>query len=149
MSVVFFFKHKTAYEMRISDWSSDVCSSDLLGIDRIGIVYRERTQIGIKAVLGLLRHREGAGQGELDRLGRMAAHELRILSLDRWDAADRTRNVRHRAGVSSAVYLAAVLTSVAPLQRLGQHVRIAFATSLAIAQEAHSHPFLSRDPPHC
>src|SRR3546814_6210296 len=26
----FFFKHKTAYEMRISDWSSDVCSSDLL-----------------------------------------------------------------------------------------------------------------------
>src|SRR3546814_3262935 len=29
MVVVFFFKQKTAYEMRISDWSSDVCSSDL------------------------------------------------------------------------------------------------------------------------
>src|SRR3546814_2287716 len=29
-SCVFFFKQKTAYEMRISDWSSDVCSSDLL-----------------------------------------------------------------------------------------------------------------------
>src|SRR3546814_9577792 len=28
---VFFFKQKTAYEMRISDWSSDVCSSDLRG----------------------------------------------------------------------------------------------------------------------
>src|SRR3546814_4950127 len=28
-SVYFFFKQKTAYEMRISDWSSDVCSSDL------------------------------------------------------------------------------------------------------------------------
>src|SRR3546814_9453468 len=27
--VVFFFKQKTAYDMRISDWSSDVCSSDL------------------------------------------------------------------------------------------------------------------------
>src|SRR3546814_3741424 len=27
---LFFFKQKTAYEMRISDWSSDVCSSDLL-----------------------------------------------------------------------------------------------------------------------
>src|SRR3546814_1326496 len=27
--LVFFFKQKTAYEMRISDWSSDVCSSDL------------------------------------------------------------------------------------------------------------------------
>src|SRR3546814_10119734 len=30
-SFVFFFKQKTAYEMRISDWSSDVCSSDLRG----------------------------------------------------------------------------------------------------------------------
>src|SRR3546814_4947689 len=29
VEVVFFFKQKTAYEMRISDWSSDVCSSDL------------------------------------------------------------------------------------------------------------------------
>src|SRR3546814_4139840 len=30
----FFFKQKTAYEMRISDWSSDVCSSDLLADER-------------------------------------------------------------------------------------------------------------------
>src|SRR3546814_10965439 len=30
----FFFKQKTAYEMRISDWSSDVCSSDLLWLTR-------------------------------------------------------------------------------------------------------------------
>src|SRR3546814_6195903 len=29
LSFFFFFKQKTAYEMRISDWSSDVCSSDL------------------------------------------------------------------------------------------------------------------------
>src|SRR3546814_9594779 len=31
----FFFKQKTAYEMRISDWSSDVCSSDLLDQHRV------------------------------------------------------------------------------------------------------------------
>src|SRR3546814_2276197 len=31
VSLFFFFKQKTAYEMRISDWSSDVCSSDLGG----------------------------------------------------------------------------------------------------------------------
>src|SRR3546814_994813 len=30
VGLCFFFKQKTAYEMRISDWSSDVCSSDLL-----------------------------------------------------------------------------------------------------------------------
>src|SRR3546814_2916719 len=36
--VFFFFKQKTAYEMRISDWSSDVCSSDLKAIStRSGI----------------------------------------------------------------------------------------------------------------
>src|SRR3546814_6943973 len=35
----FFFKHKTAYEMRISDWSSDVCSSDL--IDRLDADMRD------------------------------------------------------------------------------------------------------------
>src|SRR3546814_1639175 len=32
INVFFFFKQKTAYEMRISDWSSDVCSSDLAEI---------------------------------------------------------------------------------------------------------------------
>src|SRR3546814_6794471 len=32
-SCVFFCKQKTAYEMRISDWSSDVCSSDLRSVD--------------------------------------------------------------------------------------------------------------------
>src|SRR3546814_11544621 len=34
----FFFKQKTAYEMRISDWSSDVCSSDLIVIDHFLVV---------------------------------------------------------------------------------------------------------------
>src|SRR3546814_6141703 len=37
----FFFKQKTAYELRISDWSSDVCSSDLFGeqnMDTEGLV---------------------------------------------------------------------------------------------------------------
>src|SRR3546814_21019470 len=40
----FFFKQKTAYEMRISDWSSDVCSSDLLcgGGDRLHNAFGHR-----------------------------------------------------------------------------------------------------------
>src|SRR3546814_2534798 len=37
----FFFKQKTAYEMRISDWSSDVCSSDLLWVEHRG----DRTEL--------------------------------------------------------------------------------------------------------
>src|SRR3546814_14993778 len=35
----FFFKQKTAYEMRISDWSSDVCSSDLKEINGLPALY--------------------------------------------------------------------------------------------------------------
>src|SRR3546814_5771911 len=38
----FFFKQKTAYEMRISDWSSDVCSSDLFPDPASWLVDRER-----------------------------------------------------------------------------------------------------------
>src|SRR3546814_7317927 len=38
-SVFFFFNQKTAYEMRISDWSSDVCSSDLLAQNNDNPVY--------------------------------------------------------------------------------------------------------------
>src|SRR3546814_2867579 len=43
----FFFKQKTAYEMRISDWSSDVCSSDLIVVAAhagIGLVRRAAGQ---------------------------------------------------------------------------------------------------------
>src|SRR3546814_1225586 len=39
--LVFFFKQKTAYEMRISDWSSDVCSSDL----RVDLMVRTVDQL--------------------------------------------------------------------------------------------------------
>src|SRR3546814_3165628 len=39
LTLVFFFKQKTAYEMRISDWSSDVCSSDLLVLNPRGERY--------------------------------------------------------------------------------------------------------------
>src|SRR3546814_8064877 len=37
--IIFFFKQKTAYEMRISDWSSDVCSSDLMKINVFLLVF--------------------------------------------------------------------------------------------------------------
>src|SRR3546814_4102673 len=50
--ICFFFKQKTAYEMRISDWSSDVCSSDLpfFGTGTTGAVARRlgRHWIGIE-----------------------------------------------------------------------------------------------------
>src|SRR3546814_3351808 len=43
LSFFFFFKQKTAYEMRISDWSSDVCSSDLTRTERIAPMLKTLT----------------------------------------------------------------------------------------------------------
>src|SRR3546814_969455 len=40
--VFFFFKQKTAYEVRISDWSSDVCSSDLSGSEQPVPIFHPR-----------------------------------------------------------------------------------------------------------
>src|SRR3546814_3019931 len=56
LSIFFFFKQKTAYEMRISDWSSDVCSSDLVAL----AVPRRIGEGGIAARLALDRLEFGA-----------------------------------------------------------------------------------------
>src|SRR3546814_2161721 len=49
--IFFFFKQKTAYEMRISDWSSDVCSSDLIAaaeaLDREDMCFPSYRQGGL------------------------------------------------------------------------------------------------------
>src|SRR3546814_5976377 len=63
--VVFFFKQKTAYEMRISDWSSDVCSSDLKAFARH--VYPGR-DTGVPEVVELPVI-EGATQADIGRPG--------------------------------------------------------------------------------
>src|SRR3546814_6469301 len=64
---VFFFKQKTAYEMRISDWSSDVCSSDLPG-EHHGEGQQANHQAELDGVVApKVRHRRypgGQGQGQ-------------------------------------------------------------------------------------
>src|SRR3546814_7895759 len=79
--VVFFFKQKTAYEMRISDWSSDVCSSDLLHHDLEAI-----GSYGL-IIAGVVPRREGIltpavggdDVGELARLQSLGALEHQML----------------------------------------------------------------------
>src|SRR3546814_2945324 len=80
----FFFKQKTAYEMRISDWSSDVCSSDL----------RDRP-----ASAGRLRPRD---QGHEPRPARRAG---RVLQLDGPRHRGRSEERRVGKGVSVRVDL--------------------------------------------
>src|SRR3546814_20868464 len=63
----FFCKHNTAYEMRISDWSSDVCSSDLVEACRLpkpGAVAQYRSLTAQRSLGGPLRIRRPGDAGE-------------------------------------------------------------------------------------
>src|SRR3546814_3901539 len=80
----FFFKQKTAYEMRISDWSSDVCSSDLVAenVDAHGFAATADGDL-----LAAQRCRRGAGELH----GALRDHELRVERL-------RLRSEERRVG---------------------------------------------------
>src|SRR3546814_10481731 len=66
MCLVFFFKQKTAYEMRISDWSSDVCSSDLLRCP--GIFHETHGQeLAVRHLAAFPMVDQPAGGGRADR----------------------------------------------------------------------------------
>src|SRR3546814_12308515 len=51
LALVFFFKQKTAYEMRMSDWSSDVCSSDLFATYAKHAGHFQKEGAGYQAIL--------------------------------------------------------------------------------------------------
>src|SRR3546814_12137114 len=63
----FFFKQKTAYEMRISDWSSDVCSSDLVG-DEIAVHFWRFRALGTEHIRGYVFK-----DGQMSRIATVAA----------------------------------------------------------------------------
>src|SRR3546814_7666539 len=66
LNYVFFFKQKTAYEMRISDWSSDVCSSDL-ALDSPVISQLRAQRARVSAEAAALSKRYGPGHPDLQR----------------------------------------------------------------------------------
>src|SRR3546814_9130102 len=83
--IFFFFKQKTAYEMRISDWSSDVCSSDLKRIAQVQPADPAALEVSAKkrapripfgwvVERGLL----GAGDVLTDARGRYRSEERRV-----------------------------------------------------------------------
>src|SRR3546814_11610125 len=91
----FFFKQKTAYEMRISDWSSDVCSSDL------DTLLHPRAAAGGEDDIGAFVGDRGfyAGDERLaDREPHRSAHEREILDADDRLAALDRRSEERRVG---------------------------------------------------
>src|SRR3546814_528086 len=96
---IFFFKQKTAYELRISDWSSDVCSSDLRAI--IGVYVNVNLQSDFLSPWGEriedLVHQDLVGLGEgpdvaaLTAATRQQAAKFRCLSPKRRGNASSRR----------------------------------------------------------
>src|SRR3546814_4158000 len=72
--VVFFFKQKTAYEMRISDWSSDVCSSDLI------VMTLERLDRHARGDLAVQRHLDDVVRRDRPHRGRALAQRHDIFA---------------------------------------------------------------------
>ena len=57
----FFFKQKTAYELYQCDWSSDVCSSDLLEPDQVVAMPRQKDRAAMRRVLERVAQRDRHG----------------------------------------------------------------------------------------
>src|SRR3546814_2938698 len=72
----FFFKQKTAYEMRISDWSSDVCSSDLAAIGTAPPLQRpppsRGRRLGLQQSLGRIERIDRRAHARFGFLARQA-----------------------------------------------------------------------------
>src|SRR3546814_1385710 len=109
--VFFFFKQKTAYEMRISDWSSDVCSSDL------GISHRSQPD-----------QRDHRADGDpRARHGRVRAHDRQLQG-----RAGRERGYAPPAGRTGEGALMLGTTFVHALRSIRRHLLRSFLTILGI-----------------
>src|SRR3546814_9316185 len=95
---VFFFKQKTAYEMRISDWSSDVCSSDLAA-DGAGLHKAERT---------LWREpsdRQGSGGAAVGHRATLRRPAARFRTVHPWRRFDRPGFSQRLCGGRQGVWI--------------------------------------------
>src|SRR3546814_479390 len=108
-----FFKQKTAYEMRISDWSSDVCSSDLQSkckgaIDKNLSEFRSRRRLCVQMQwLRIMSHRREEkivcfGDGATDGMGDGVANSPLVEISAAHDAASRTTRARSIPSVTCA-----------------------------------------------
>src|SRR3546814_2333242 len=87
---IFFFKQKTAYEMRISDWSSDVCSSDLVAQEQED--HQDRQQAADHRVELHVGDRMADEGGLVVDRGQL--HVRRYLRLDLFQALGRSEERR-------------------------------------------------------
>src|SRR3546814_2721133 len=93
----FFFKQKTAYEMRISDWSSDVCSSDLVRWHRKlerHAAFRVGRRVDVRAADRVPDLRAGGGSGLVHIISFARRERLHRYQPIRASASSRTWDIR-------------------------------------------------------
>ena len=113
-----------------------------LVIDGRSVGHRQRRSVAVEVVLGLLRHRERAGHGDLDRVSRVRPQEADGLHLDRATANDRTAHTRHRHRRPRAVHRLARMLVVDTFERVGEMVRVALAPRLSVGDDVEPRPLL-------
>src|SRR3546814_15809178 len=101
---IFFFKQKTAYELRISDWSSDVCSSDLpVQYDRQIVIFeaaqRAKGKIGDHAEIAVRQFADIGERAAADARIDASANESSTEDVE----FDRQRHVEHAGDQKSVV----------------------------------------------
>src|SRR3546814_14485403 len=120
-------KQKTAYEMRISDWSSDVCSSDLLDLDldQVAVLHADR-----RVALGADAARRAGG----DHIARLQRDEGGHIGDDLADVEGHQLGVRrlHHLAVQPALDVELLL--IAPLLG-GDRKSVAQGTSVSVRVE--------------
>src|SRR3546814_4532982 len=134
MYVIFCFKQKTAYEMRISDWSSDVCSSDLTHRTADG-----RTQgphraahhaSPVTAQAGRSRHHHRQGQHRRGRAARQSPSADqsagRLISMTDTYLADFATRLNPRQA-SNILFSAIIARSDKHTSDLQPHMRTSYA----------------------
>src|SRR3546814_20365833 len=79
--VFFFFKQKTAYEMRISDWSSDVCSSDLEQLAQIETLVNAQIRGNAEAEVHQMDMQQALDFGAMALFGEKYGERVRVLRM--------------------------------------------------------------------
>src|SRR3546814_17295136 len=101
-------KQKTAYEMRISDWSSDVCSSDLVA------GHHEAVRVRLGLAVGLDRRQAGVSLDAVQHIGSLGIETVhprqqRVRILSRTNMVDVGRNQQNPLGLMRPVGGRAIL----------------------------------------
>ena len=116
-----------------------------LKVHRCRVVERHVLVAFVEIVLRLLRHREGAGHGDLHHALGVGLQKFQVAHLDRMLPADFSGDARHGIGMAAPVERRARIVEIDAFERRGETVRIALPPHLAVGDDVEPGAFLVAD----